>query len=72
MADAKAKAQDLASLSGATLGAVTYVSESTSNPPILQRTTSAVLAAPAADTSTSISPGELDITVDVQVAYTIQ
>ena len=74
MADAKAKAQQLASLSGVTLGNATYVSESNITPPVIQRTAGAVYATAAAapDTSTSISPGELDITVDVQVAYAIQ
>jgi len=68
MADAKAKAGQLANLAGVTLGKPTYISEGTQTPAIYQRAMSDE-AIPAA--ATPISPGELDITLTVQVAYAI-
>ena len=65
MADAKAKAEQLAELSGVKLGKPTYISESTQFPPIY--TYRGLEAAP----STPISPGELELTLSVQVAYAI-
>jgi uncharacterized protein YggE len=68
MADAKAKAEQMAELSGVTLGKPTYISEST------------YFAVPApielggkevSSVVTPISPGETDITITVQVAYAI-
>jgi len=71
-ADAKAKAQQLASLAGVTLGKVTYLTESSgyAAPPIdgavfLEKAD--IGAAP-----TSISPGEQEISVSVQVGYAIE
>jgi uncharacterized protein YggE len=71
MADAKAKAEQLANLSGVKLGKPTYITESTYIPsPIYRQDMIAkVEAAPAVETS--ISPGEMEITLDVQVAYAI-
>jgi uncharacterized protein YggE len=71
MADAKAKAGQLADLAGANLGKVTYISEGTQT-----HTTRSIyyedFAVPAADgASTSISPGEMELTLTVQVAYAI-
>lgn len=71
MADAKAKAQQLASLSGVSLGNATYVSESTYTAPIAMRAESAVYAGDASY-PTSISPGEMDVTISVQIAYAIK
>ena len=68
MADAKAKARQLANLAGVTLGKPTYISEGTQTPPIYQRAMSDE-AVPAA--ATPISPGEIEITLTVQVAYAI-
>jgi len=68
MADAKAKAEQLANLSGVTLGKPTYITESmyypVYQPPI--RAEAAALAP-----VTPISPGEMKISLDVQVAYAI-
>ncbi len=67
MADAAGKAQQLAKLAGVTLGKAIYISENSSTPMYNQV---AGLAVPAA--TTSISPGQIDITIDVQVAYAIK
>ena len=72
MADAKAKAEQLAELSGVKLGKPTYISESTYQP-VIYRTDyyqeAGTVSAPAVETS--ISPGEMEITLTVQVAYSI-
>jgi len=69
MADAKAKADQLANLSGVTLGKPTYISESTSYPvyPPPFRMPEAAAAAPM----TPISPGEMKVSLDIQVVYAI-
>ena len=64
MTDAKAKAEQMASLSGVDLGNPTFISESISQPinvPIKA-------GAPGV---TPINPGQLDITVTVQIVYKI-
>jgi uncharacterized protein YggE len=68
MADAEAKAEQLASLSGVTLGKPTYISESISYPvyPSFVK-----VAESAAAPATQISPGELEVTIDIQVVYNI-
>jgi len=70
MADASDKAASLASLGGVKLGKPVYISESTSSvqPP------SPIYAKDAASggTVTQISPGQLEITVNVQVTYAIR
>ncbi len=69
MADAKAKARQLADLAGVTLGKPTYISESTYVPPITRGVIyEETLAAP----ETAISPGELEINLNLQVAYAIK
>lgn len=65
MADAKAEAEQLAELGEVSLGKPTYISESTSTPYPLQHS-----LAEAAIT-TPISPGELEISLTVQIAYAI-
>jgi uncharacterized protein YggE len=73
MADAKAKAEQLASLAGVELGAPTYISEGSVYNPVDYRDMGGMVVPMAIDeSSTSISPGELEITLSVQVAYAIE
>jgi hypothetical protein len=69
---AKEKAQQLADVAGVKLGTPTYISENTYMPTsnYVSRDM-AMEAAPAAGVTTSISPGEIEITTNVQVAYAI-
>ena len=67
MTDATNKASQLAKLAGVILGKAISISESSSTPVYPPIFRSAGVAAP----STSISPGEIDITIDVQAVYSI-
>jgi len=69
MADAKAKAEQLADLAGIGLGKPTYISEGTIYPPVVYRDAGMESVAPAP--TTPISPGEIELTLTVQVAYAI-
>ncbi|MDP3878947.1 MAG: SIMPL domain-containing protein [Dehalococcoidales bacterium] len=69
MAEAKAKAEQLAGLAGVTLGKATFISENIQSPPIYFRGDVMLEAAPAAPTP--ISPGETEVRLSVQVAYAI-
>lgn len=73
MADVKAKAEDLAKLAGVRLGKPTYISESSYLPsPIYPRVVYEMPPAPApAPVAPPISPGEMEITLNVQIAYAI-
>jgi uncharacterized protein YggE len=71
MADAKAKAEQLAELADVTLGNPTYISESIQVPPIPRSVVVVEEVAPA-PAVTPISPGEMEISLTVQVAYSIQ
>lgn len=66
---AQAKAEQMAELAGVTLGKVTYISENTYmySPNYYARD----VVVPEAAPGTSISPGEMEITTTVQVAYSI-
>ena len=68
MADAKAKAEELAALADLGLGKPTAISESSGGglPPVFFGVTEL-----AQDVETSITPGQLEITVNVQVRYAI-
>ena len=70
MADAKTKADQLASLAGVKLGAAFYITESSgyipTPVPIFRAAAGAALEA-----ATPISPGQTEITLNVQVAYAI-
>ena len=68
MADAKAKAEELAKLAGVGLGKPITISESSGGgvPPVFFD-----LRAAEADVGTPISPGQLEITVTIQVTYAI-
>jgi uncharacterized protein len=72
--DAKARATQLASLAGVTLGKATYISESsyTPNTPYMESYKSVNMGAGGSTPSTTISPGETDITMNVQITYAIQ
>jgi len=65
MADANAKAEQLAELAGVTLGKPTYISEGIQVPPTIRMAEAAISAV------TPISPGEMEISLTVQVAYAI-
>lgn len=70
MNDAKAKAQQMASLAGVTLGKPVYITESSYYPQPVPVPMPAIKGDVAA--STPISPGEMDITISVQINYSIQ
>lgn len=70
MNDAANRAKQLAKLSGVKLGRATYINESfTSSPPPIYFD-SGIKAAPSVPT-TPINPGETEITLTVQVVYSI-
>ena len=67
--DAKAKAEQLAQLAGVRLGKTTYISEAIQAPPISTRGVAYEKTVPAVETP--ISPGELELSLSVQVVYAI-
>jgi uncharacterized protein YggE len=69
MADATTKAEELAELAGVDLGRPITISESSAGgePPVFLRAAEAAM-----DIETPISPGQLEITVTVQVTFAIQ
>ena len=73
MADAKAKAEQLAELAGVDLGSPTFISEGTISVPVprdfYREAGAAPVPAPAP--TTPISPGETEIRLNVQVVYSI-
>jgi len=70
IADAKAKAEQMAKESGIKLGKITYITESSYNfQPIYRAYDSYASGAPAPATTTPVSAGELDITTTVQISY---
>lgn len=71
MADAKAKAEQLADLSRVGLGKPTYISEGGIVAPIYRDVKEAASGAVPAPT-TSVTPGEIDITLSIQVVYSIK
>lgn len=71
MTDAKKKAEQLAKLANVDLGDATFISENSYYSPVA-RSGMAVDYDEGASYSTSISPGELDISLNVQVAYSIK
>lgn len=70
MADAKARANHLAELADVTLGKPTYISESYYSPIVLRPAYAIEVMEEAA--KIPISPGEMEITLNVQVAYAIE
>jgi len=71
MADAKAKAEQLASLAEVRLGKPTYVSESTYAPRVYPQVVMEMEVIAEVPPTTPISPGEAEISVIVQVSYAI-
>lgn len=72
MADAKAKAEQLADLAEVKLGKPTYISESSYAPPIIYpRAIYEEAMSGEAPPPTPVSPGELEISLTVQVVYSI-
>jgi uncharacterized protein len=72
MADAKNKGEQLAGLAGVRLGLPTYITESSYVPvPIYKGGAMMEGAASGSVPTTPITPGELEVTVNVQVVYSI-
>ncbi len=72
MADAKAKAERLASLANVELGKPTYISEGGGFIPIPYPLEAAALGKGGESVTTPISPGELEVQLNVQVTYAIE
>jgi uncharacterized protein YggE len=68
MADAKAKAEQLAELAGVTLGKPTYISEGI---PYSIYPRDYMYETAGAVPETPISPGEMELSLTVQVVYAI-
>ena len=71
MADARAKAEQLAELAGVKLGRPIYISESAYIPSPVYRQPMYEQAAGVPMPETSISPGEMEISLNVQLVYAI-
>jgi uncharacterized protein YggE len=72
VADAAAKANQLADLADIKLGKPTYISESSYIPsPIYRDVVTVGQGVPEATPTTPVSPGEMEITVNVQIGYAI-
>jgi len=71
VADAEAKAGEIAGYAGVTLGKPVYITESTYVPSPIYRQDMVEMAAGEPKVETPISPGELEISVNVQMAYAI-
>lgn len=72
MADAKAKAEQMAGLGGVQLGKPTYISEGSAYYPPVIRYDNAIKEGGAQAPGTSITPGDTDIILNVAVVYAIQ
>ncbi|MFQ5826825.1 MAG: SIMPL domain-containing protein, partial [Dehalococcoidia bacterium] len=71
--DAKAKAEQLAELSGITLGKPIYISVSTGRVPVaFEMRAEAAAPVPAPAAPPPISPGETEIRINVQMVFAIQ
>jgi len=71
MADAEAKAEQLAELAGVTLGKPTYISEGISYPIYPRDYMYDMYEMTAGVAETPISPGEMEISLTIQVVYAI-
>jgi uncharacterized protein YggE len=73
IADAKKNAEQIAGFTGMKLGDPTYISESTTSPVYESAMGGMALSVPApAPSAPSISPGEIEIRVTIQIAYDIK
>jgi uncharacterized protein YggE len=72
MEDAESKAEQLADLSGVSLGKPTYINEGSIYSPVTRDVYYAEDEVLAPGATTPISPGETDIRLTVQVVYSIQ
>jgi hypothetical protein len=70
VADAAAKAKQLADAAGVKLGKPVYITESSYVPSTVNRAV-ALTAETSSGTTTSVSAGELEVTANVQIAYAI-
>jgi len=68
LANARAKAEQYAAAAGVQLGTIVSISEGTSSPPILY---AAADMAAAPESGPPISPGQLDLTIDISVTFAI-
>ncbi len=71
MADAASKAEQLAEMSGVKLGKPVYITENVAYPYPVYRQDFMAEAAMAGAPPTPISPGEMEISLNVQVSYAI-
>ena len=69
--DAQAKAKQLADIAGVKLGKPTYISENAYTPGPIYRQDMLGKAAEASAPETPISPGEMEISISVQLVYAI-
>jgi uncharacterized protein YggE len=69
--NAKDKAEQLAGLAGVSLGKATYISENSYYAPVVRAGYDMAMEESAMG-GTTISPGELEISVNIQVAYAIK
>ena len=70
-ADARSKAEQLAELAGLTLGPATSISESFSPPAPVQRYQAGLAMAESAGAVTPMHPGELEVSVNIEVTFQI-
>ncbi len=71
VADAAAKAKQLAEAAGVKLGKPIYITESSYVPSTIYRDSALKAEASSGETTTSISAGELEVTANVQISYEI-
>ena len=75
VADARSKAEQLADFAGVKLGKTTYISEGPVSSPVIYRSAydmaEGAIAIPAPVVDTSISAGEMEISLSVRIGYAI-
>jgi uncharacterized protein YggE len=71
VADAAAKAKQLADAAGVKLGKPIYITENSYTPAPIYRDAAVKAAGAPAAAETAISPGEMDVTTNVQINYDI-